>query len=100
MRNLNHTQFFIAALVLVIVVALIAVLAHGLKEYDMQTYKAEQEMQENMAAIPPSTAEAIVEELRAEESTITAEIEADMEAENAAIEKETRELTTVTQSYE
>lgn len=100
MKNLSHTQFFVAALVLVFVLALVAVLATGLKKYDEEAYSAEQKAQESAKAIPPSTPEAVVEELRQEESDATATIEADMQAETAAIEAETRELTTVTQSYE
>lgn len=100
MKQLSQTQFFVAALVLVLVLVLVAVLADGLKKYDSEAYNAEQEMAENEQAIPPSTPETIVEELRQEESDAAATIEADMQAETNAIEAETKELNTVTQSYE
>lgn len=100
MKSLSQTQFFVAALVLVLVLALVAILAVGLKQYDQKAYQSEQDMQESLKAVPPSTPEAVAEELRMEESDATAAIETEMAAENAAIEAETRELNTVTQSYE
>jgi hypothetical protein len=100
MKNLSHTQFFVAALVLVLVLALVFALATGLKKYENEMYSADQSVQESSNALPPSTPEAVVEELRSEESDATALIEADMAAENKAIESETQELNTVTQSYE
>lgn len=100
MKNLSQTQFFVAALVLVLVLALVAILATGLKKYETEVYQSEQSAEQSAQAIPPNTPEAVAAELRAEESDATAEIEADMAAENEALEAENRELTTVTQSYE
>src|SRR5688572_13901824 len=100
MKNLSQTQFFVAALSLVVVLALVAVLAEGLKKYDQEAYSAEQSLQESKSAIVPNTPEAVVEELRMEEIDAAQTVELEVAAENAAIEGETRELTTVTQSYE
>lgn len=100
MKNLSQTQFFVAALTLVLVLGLVAALAQGLKKYDEQSYSAEQSLQKSIDAVPPSTPEAVAEELRQEESEAVEAIEAEMNAENEAIAEETRELTMVTQSYE
>lgn len=100
MKNLSQTQFFVAALVLVLTLVLVALLATGLQKYNQEIFSAEKRITESKSAIPPSTPEAVVGELRQEENDAVAAIEADMAAENAAIETETRELTSVTQSYE
>lgn len=100
MKSLTQTQFFVAAVVLVFMLALVAVLAEGLKRYDQEIYSAEQSMQESVKAIPPNTPEAVVEELRMEDIDAAQNVEAEVQAENAAIEAENKELTTVTQSYE
>ena len=100
MKDLNRTQFLVAVFVLVVVLALVGALATGLKKYDQESYQAEQSMEESQAAIPPSTPDAVVEELEKEEMEATAAVEAEMAAENRAIEAETNELTSVTQSYE
>ncbi len=100
MKNLSQTQFFVAALSLVVVLALVAILAEGLKKYDQEAYKAEQSLQESNNAIPPNTPEAVVEEIRMEEMDAAQTVEAEVQAENKAIEAETKELTSMTQSYE
>jgi cell division protein FtsB len=100
MKSLSQTQFFVAGIVLVLVLALVAVLAEGLKRYDTEVYSAEQSIEESNKAIPPSTPEAVVGELRMEDMDASQSAEAELKAENEAIQAENRELTTVTQSYE
>ncbi len=100
MKNLSQTQFFVAAAVLVFVVAMIAVLAEGLKKYDMVEQEAETMMIKNEAAVPPSSPDAISAELQKEETLSSEELQEEINAETAAVEEELQEVTNVTESYE
>lgn len=100
MRNLSQTQFYVVAFALVVVLGLLVALAVGLQKYNQQLSTADEQTQASLKEVPPSTPDDIAEELQAEEGEATALIEDELQAENEAIEAETRELTTVTQSYE
>lgn len=100
MKQLSQTQFFVAALVLVLMLALIAILAGGLKKYDAVVYEAEQALSENEKAIPPSTPEAIIEELKMEEADASVALEAELAYETRSLEEDTTDVTTITESYE
>ena len=100
MKKWSQTQFFVAAMVLVLVLVSVALLAKGLKKYDTEVYNAEQIMNKSAMAIPPSDPDAIVTELKAEEADANSLLEAEMAAETQSLEAEDADLTSITQSYE
>jgi hypothetical protein len=100
MKNLSQTQFFIAAFVLVFVVAAVAILAHGLKKYDLVEEQAEVQMKDAQGELPPNTPDGISAELQKEETLSSQEFEEEISAETAAVEAEVKEVTSVTESYE
>lgn len=100
MKQLSQTQFFVATLVLVLVLVLIAVLAGGLKKYDAEVSEAEQARSENEKAIPPSTPDAIVEELKMEEADASVALEEELAYETRSLEEDNATVTTIAESYE
>jgi hypothetical protein len=100
MKNLSQTQFFVAALVLALVIAAVAILAQGLKKYDLVEQQAEMQMQGAAEQAPPSTPETISAELQKEETLSSEELEQEITSETAAVEAEVKEITSVTESYE
>jgi hypothetical protein len=100
MKNLSQTQFFVAALVLVVVIALVAVLADGLKKYDQDTYQAEMQATEMQKTLPPNSPEAIGAELKSEEADATAAAAQELANETAELQAEAGDLNKVTEGYE
>lgn len=100
MKKWSQAQFFVAALVLVLVLVFVALLAQGLKKYDTEVYDAEQSMSESAKAVPPSEPDAIVEELKTEEAHANAVLEAELAAETESLQAEDADLMSITQTYE
>ncbi len=102
MKKWSQTQFFVGALTLVIVLALIAVFAQGLKKFEGQQIEAETSMMKSEAIqnLPPVTPAKVVDELQKEDANVMSELEQDVAAEKAAVDAETKELINVTESYE
>ncbi len=100
MKKLSQTQFFVGALTLVVVLALIAVLAEGLKKFEGEQIEAETSMVQSKESLPPATPTGVADELKKEAAAITKDLDQDVAAEKAAIDAETKELTNVTESYE
>jgi hypothetical protein len=102
MKKWSQTQFFVGALTLVIVLALIAVFAQGLNKFESQQIEAETSLMKSEAAqnLPPATPAKVADELQKEDASIMSELEQDVAAEKAAVDTETKELINVTESYE
>lgn len=100
MKKLSQTQFFVAALVLILTLAMVAILAEGLKKYDNDLYRSETELNNARQALPPGTPDAVVQELLNEEESANAVLQAEMEAEMKALEEEEADVYNSTQSYE
>jgi hypothetical protein len=100
MKKLSQTQFFVGTLTLVVVLALIAILAEGLKKFEGEQMQAETSMARSKESLPPATPTGVADELKKEDAAITKELDQDVAAEKAAVDAETKELTNVTESYE
>lgn len=99
MKQLNQTQVFVAAFVLVLAIALVSILAMGLEKYDQQKSAADEAITQQPAPIP-TTPDSISEELKTEDTLTDADLDTEMKSEMNGLDQEDNYLQEVTQSYE